>query len=1055
MQVGQVSSQKRSGTVLFADVAGFTDFAERVGEEASFNLIQMVTTLMQDAISAQHGTVGEFRGDGVMALFSVTQGLEDGPLRACRAALQIQRSLHDARIEMTAKYGEAVKVRVGMHCGPLVIGDVGDETKSHMTIIGDTANVASRLEAMAEPGQILISRDLYSLVEGQVVAQDLGDQKLRGKSRMERLYKLQDIKEDASRFAASRSRGLSTLFDREGELSSLATVFDDACRSKISVANICGEAGIGKSRLLYEFRETLPKDGVQVIKGDCRADGTTTPFQVFADMLRRILRIGTRDDARVTEGKIATILNDINFDVDETLPYLMTMLGKDSGSHIPRNDSADMTGARMRQVLIDLITHLCKSAPLILIFEDMHWSDPGTQQVVERLVQLDTDIPLMMVCTFRPSFQSPWNAHPRVTNIFPQPISEAGISSMIRETMAGLDHAEELAQKAIAKAEGNPLYAEEIARFLIQKQTNTGADSVVSEDIALPTNLQNMVMERFDKLGKPCRDILQAGATLGRRFDAQFACRIVDDDGIFDSSVLQEAVDVDLIRITSKSGTHYQFKHALVQDAIYDTLLKSQRKSLHARIATKLEDRFANRLDEAAESLAFHFDQADMPDQAALHLVAAGSRNLKLFSLPVADMSFARAFELIEDKNLDVPSPLIAELFAGWFEVQQWQAEFGRTVDLFEKQRKHLSRVTEDPRYPRILGLVGVAYCQDMQFDLAKQKLDDAIEIGEKLNDRDAMTHSYLGLMVIECSRPRKGSFERNQDMAKRINALLGDEDQPYYRTYCNFYANWSNSIRGDIDKALELGHTLIDLGKRSNFSGAVGWGAICVAFNEAYSENFDTAIEYASIGADAAGGLVDQLVCLGLKGLSMILAGDVEGGGKILNDIFERRKELDFRGVENIVDGPIGMAKVLDGDLGGGVQWIENAIDRAVASGNTHGAAMSHISLGTIYLQLATSNERPDLATLSKNFWFLAKSVPFAKSKAIAHFEEAIELGREADMFGVMAQALHGKSMALKAARKSDLARETLLEAKDAISNIRWSMMQKRIEEALADTHA
>ena len=564
MQVGNVSSQKRTGTVLFADVAGFTEFAERVGEEASFEMIQMVTNLMQDAVTAQNGTVGEFRGDGVMALFSVTTGLEDGPLRACRAALQIQNSLHDARAKMASKYGEAAKVRVGIHCGPLVVGDVGDETKTHMTIIGDTANVASRLEAMAEPGQTLISRDLFSLVEGQVDALDLGERQMKGKSRLQRVYLLRDVNDLVSRFDASRSRGLSRLFDRDEELGQMATVFEHACRGNIAVANICGEAGIGKSRLLYEFRESLPQTGVAVLKGDCRSDGATTPFLPFADMLRGILNVGVRDTAAVTEQRIIAMLEDLQFDVENTMPYLMKMLGKTEDPLSGRNESADMAGARMRQVIVDLIAHSSNETPLVLVVEDLHWMDPSTEQILERLIRLAQNLSLMIVCTFRPSFEPSWANHERVTRVCPQPISEAGISSMISEKMQGIEHSENMAQLAISKAEGNPLYAEEIAKFLIQKRADSPDGTLVHSEISLPTNLQNMVMDRFEKLGNACRAILQAGATLGRRFDAQIASQVVEEGSVFDPEILQEAVVADVIRQTSSAGFKYQFKHALV-----------------------------------------------------------------------------------------------------------------------------------------------------------------------------------------------------------------------------------------------------------------------------------------------------------------------------------------------------------------------------------------------------------------------------------------------------------------------------------------------------------
>ena len=206
MQTEAVNSQKRTGTVLFADVAGFTAFAERIGEEAAFEMIRDVSARMQTAIHDHSGTVGEFRGDGIMALFSVTKGIEDGPLRACQAALQIQHGIAGAEAEMLHTYGAAPRVRIGVHCGPLVVGDVSGGDKAHVTIIGDTANTASRLESMAEPGQIVISRDIHALVEGQIDVTDLGKRQMKGKSRPMHVFALEAVNKDLSRFEAALSR---------------------------------------------------------------------------------------------------------------------------------------------------------------------------------------------------------------------------------------------------------------------------------------------------------------------------------------------------------------------------------------------------------------------------------------------------------------------------------------------------------------------------------------------------------------------------------------------------------------------------------------------------------------------------------------------------------------------------------------------------------------------------------------------------------------------------------------------------------------------------------
>lgn len=1051
MQVEATSSQKRRGTVLFADVAGFTQFAEEVGAEAAFEMIHAVSGKMQEAVHAQYGTIGEYRGDGIMALFSVTTGIEDGPLSACRAALQIQSSMLAMQEDMQRRYGRAPQVRIGIHSGPLVVGDVGDNGTAHVTIIGDTANVASRLETMAGQGEVFISSDLFALVEGRVEATDLGERAMKGKSASQRVYRLVALRDGVSRFDASVTFGLSTLTERDDELTRLQTVFSAVSEGAIRIADIKGEAGIGKSRLVYEF-EHQTSGIARVLKGECRADGTTVPFMPFADMLRGALSADDTTSVASLEHRIARLLQTLDLDIAANLPFLMTLLSRNTENEAEQGLSAEMVGERMRQVIVTIFAQLASASTVVLIIEDLHWADPATNQIIDRLVRLDQSIPLMIICTYRPDYDPIWHSHPRASSIDPKPLSDQGIAALISQRLSGTNDSAAMANLVIEKADGNPLYAEEIAKLLLQRQQANGLAAADDGKVVLPTNLQNMVMERFDRLPAECRKLLQAAAVIGRRFDCRLAGRIIAGSSSFQPAQLDEAARAELILPLGTSGVEYQFKHALVQDAIRDTLLKGQKRLLHERIATELEERFADRLEEVSESLAHHFSHASIPDKAATYLIAAGVRNLRLFSLVTANDAFATAYSLLDQHHLELGEDQIAELFASWFEVQQWRAEFGKTATLFESQSDRMAVISGNRRYARILGLVGVAYCQNLQFDRARQNIGMAIAIGERTADRDAIVYGCLGLMVLECSAPRPGFLARTHELAERINQLLGDGDQPYYRTYCSFYENWSQSIHGNMDLARDNGHSLIEMGRRTHFTGATGWGAICVAFNEAYCENFETAIEFATIGEQTAGGQVDKLVCQGLKGFSMVMNGDVSGGARILGDIRALREELDYLGVDNIVDGPIGLAKFLGGDMAGGVRWIADTSVRARANGNTHGSAMAHISLGMIHLLLATGTQKPDLSLLRRNLLFLIKTLPFAKSRAVAHFDMAIALGREIGMQGVLAQALCGKGFVLKAANRLDAARETLNEARQVVAGLRWSMMQDRIEGALKE---
>ncbi len=1046
---GEVDSQRRQVTVLFADVVGFTPMAEKLGEEASFQLIQSLSDKMMDAVHGQQGTVQEFRGDGIMALFGAPVALEDAPVRACRAALRLQELIVGMEDRLDREFGVRPKVRVGIHSGLLVVGDIGDDKRMRFTAIGDTVNLAARLESEAGPGQIFISSALFSQVEGQIEVDDLGERDIKGKSKPQRILRLTGMQSGVSRVDAARYQGLTSLVERDRELDALSSGLDRALGGQIQIVDIVGEAGIGKSRLIHEFQQSISSDDVQILQGDCRADGVTSPFMPFAELVRNAFQIEPGETIELTERKLAFGLRRIGFDVETSLPYLMVLLGHLDVGDSTAGLSPDLVGMRTRELLIALLRYRCEKAPMILFVEDLHWIDSGSEQLLQRIAASFTDLPMLLVCAYRPYYSPPWRADTdRVTTIALGPLSDKGTVQVLSEKLGVEDVAGELLRLAVEKAEGNPLFAEEIAKFFQQKREDMGAELLPQTDLVLPANLQNLVMDRFDRLDEVTRRALQAAAAIGRKFDSALVQSVIKSD-VPVRHLLQVAEQLELVLRIVDPEADYIFKHALVQDAIDNTLMASQRKSLHKQIGLVLEERYANQRDDHAETLALHFQQTDLHEKSMRYLVLAGRKNLSLFSLVVADEFFAQAFELIETHAIKVEDDYLADLLENWLEVQQWRATFGHTVSFFAPRLPMIRKLRNSRHYARILIFLGVACSQMLRFDEAEQFLSEALDVA-KLNDNtDALAHASIGFMTLFCSRPVAGSDERVVEEFNFMKRLLDGREDLYFETYSGFFYNWSRSIRGDYDKALALGHAMIERGRAKNYGGCVGFGCITVAYNASFSEDFETAIKYAEMGAEMSGGIVDQLICKGIKGFSMALSGQGEAGLALLRDVHQQIIDMDFLGLLNIVDVPIGLAMATVGELGAGVKWIERAIEDAKTNGNLHAAAMGHLILGEIYQQMAIGDEKPSMEVLRKNLGFILRSVPFAKSRALGHFDKAIELGDQVGMHGITAQSHYDKGLILNASRKSAPAQEAMKLAKVAAAKIEWRHIENKIEAA------
>ncbi|MCZ6771586.1 MAG: AAA family ATPase, partial [Proteobacteria bacterium] len=1012
-------------------------------------LIQKISAKMMEAVHSQDGSVQEFTGDGIMALFGAPVALEDAPLRACRAALDIQQKMLALEDEFEGQYAVRPKIRVGIHAGPLVVGEVGDDQRMQFTAVGDTVNMASRLETEAEAGTIYVSAALNSLVEGQVDVSFVGEREIKGKSEPQQIFRLDGVKAGVTRFDVARRRGLTTLIEREQELDVLQQCLARSVQQRVEIAHVVGEAGIGKSRLMHEFRQRLQGEDIVVLQGDCRADGATSAFLPFIELVRSAFAIVATDEPTQIELKLSDGLRRIGFEAEESVPYLLVLLGQEDDTNVVAGQGADVIGMRMQQLLIDLLWHSCRNSTVVLFIEDLHWIDPRSEQLLQRIAGADEELRLLLVCAFRPYYDPPWADRPHVNRVVLGPLSDEGTVKLLSERLGVKDLAAELVRLAVEKVEGNPLYAEEIARFLQEKHSENPTTQHQMNDIVLPANLQNLVMDRFDQLDESSRAVLQTAAVVGRKFDSDLIRDVLGLDVSMDD-LLAEATHQDLVLRISDPNADYIFKHALVQDAVYSTLMTSQRQALHADVGLAIERNYHDRMDEFADTLAYHYALTDMHDKAVRYLAMAGRKSLKMFSLEVADGHFASAVKLIETADVEVDGDFYTKILADWLEVQQWRADFGRTIAIFEPRLETIEQLSDSDHYARIIAFLGTAYSQMSRFDEAERYLQRALSIGEAREDKDAIAHGCLGLMGLHNIRAVKGSSESVRDLAEQVWSMTDQYDKLYYRTYSSFYYIWSLSIRGDIDKALRLAVELIELGRREKYPGAVGFGSTGAAYNESFSENFDRAIEYAEVGAQSSGGIVDQLICLGIKGLAMALSGQGAEGLKLLREVHQKIMEKRFFSLKNIVVVPIGLAMVTVGEIAAGVQWIERAIAEAVAAGNQHGAGMGHIVLGEIYMQMANGGEKLTFDVLRKNLFFILRAMPFAKTKAIRHFDQAIALGQEVGMHGIAAQAMLDKGIVLRESGQSDLGRRTLEDAKVVAAKIEWRMINDKIDAEL-----
>jgi class 3 adenylate cyclase/(2Fe-2S) ferredoxin len=695
-----LEAERRQVSVLFADMVGFTTFAERSGEEAAYTLMRSLSKLMDDAVREQGGVVQSFTGDGIMAVFGAPVAFEDAPVRACRAALSILNRLKAAAPDLRATHGLRPQLRIGLNTGQAVVGKVQGGADAGVTVLGDTVNFAARLQSLAEPDSVAMSdaNATHRLVQGLVETSFAGERTVKGKSEPQKIYRLDSIRQGATRFEAAMSRGLSAFVGREHELEVLERRLNEA-RSELRVIDIEAEPGLGKSRLLHEFRKRIGKDHAFVLSGSCSPDGQQTPFLPFIEVVRASFRVATGEEENDVAQKLETGLTALGLYSAQNLGLLLHLLGLKVPDGALVGFDGVLIGLRTRELLQQLLEARCKLSPVVMVIEDLHWVDNVSGELLGKIVDGERNR-LLLVHTHRPEYTPRWLKHTSVTKLRLEPLPIGDIRRLIRGRLDAEALPEALGRQVAEKAEGNPLFAEEIVSFLIERgmlHARGGNLEVDPEAVAasLPASVQSVLDARVGRLAPEDRGLLQAAAVIGRRFDPELLAVVVSGTDIDARLTAMRALD--LVHLEGQSGD-YRFKHALVRDALYHSLLTADRQELHSKIAEEIERRSSNRLAEVAEVLAHHYSQTNLVNKAFAYLSMAVSKNLNVYSIDEANTRSAAALALLNKDSTCASDDQVAEFLVPYTLLLNLSTKWTVMIEVLNRHLQRIDRLGDDPR---------------------------------------------------------------------------------------------------------------------------------------------------------------------------------------------------------------------------------------------------------------------------------------------------------------------------------------------------------------------
>jgi class 3 adenylate cyclase/predicted ATPase len=639
---------------MFCDLVGSTALAERLDPEELHELLAQYQDTCADVIQYYEGHIARYVGDGLLVYFGYPQAHEDDPQRAVRTGLGIVEAIKDLNPKFTNP-GVDLAVRIGVTTGIVVAGDIGSgERVEEKAIVGETPNLAARLQALAEPNAVVIGGDTQRLVEGLFESEDLGPQNLKGISQSVAAYRVRAESGAPSSFEAKAAQGLTPLVGREEEIGLLLERWSEAKDGEGQVVLLSGEAGIGKSRIVRGFRERLEDEPHNRILYYCSPYHQNSAFYPTIDQLDRGLRFEKDDSSAERLNKLDAVLENLGLPLEEHAFPLATLLSLPvNGRYPPLELSPAQLKKRTFQALVAIIESMASQKPVVMVVEDIHWIDPSTQEFISLLMeQLQTDR-FLLVVTCRPEFESSWGGYAHVTSLTLNRLSRKASTAMIERVTGGKALPDEVRDQIVAKTDGVPLFVEELTKTVLESDLleDVGDRYVLSgplPSLAIPASLQDSLMARLDRLA-PVKEVAQLAATVGRTFSYELLVAIspLNDKELQDA--LTQLVQAELIyRRGLPLDARYEFKHALVQDAAYQSLLKSTRQQYHQGIAQTLEKQFPQSGETEPELLAHHYTKAGLAERAISYWQRAGQRASERSANLEAIAHLTKGLELIE-----------------------------------------------------------------------------------------------------------------------------------------------------------------------------------------------------------------------------------------------------------------------------------------------------------------------------------------------------------------------------------------------------------------------
>ncbi|MGH8067245.1 MAG: adenylate/guanylate cyclase domain-containing protein [Candidatus Entotheonellia bacterium] len=914
-----MEGERKQVTVLFADIAGFTAFSERLDPEEVHLLMDGCFARLTEAVHRYEGTINQYTGDGIMALFGAPIAHEDHPQRALLAALAIQEAVQAYGERLQRDKGIDMRLRIGVNTGLVVVGRIGDNLRMDYTAQGDTTNLAARLQALAEPGTILVSEPTYRLTHGYFTFRSLGARQIKGHTPVQ-VFEVSGRQVGRSRIDIAAEYGLTSFVGRRRELDLLEALLAKTKGGHGQIVGLVGEAGVGKSRLLLEFRRLLQGEHVTYLEGRCLSYGQSILYLPLVDILKRYFAIEDDSDQRIKE-RVINGVEQVGLDAAAIAPYLSSLLLGRMDDEMLQELAPEVRRKQTFEALRALLLASSRRQPLVLVVEDLHWLDQPSEAFLTFFGESLGAAPLMLLVTYRPGYQHRWVEKSYYSRITLQPLSEAESGTLIASVLGGAEIPRDLRELISRKGEGNPLYLEEITRSFLEREIiqreGTGyrlRRALTSSDV--PETIQDIIVSRLDRLPEHQKRTIQTAAVIGREFAARLLRRIADIQEQLDDC-LSELKNLELIYEKNVfPDLEYIFKHVLTQEAAYNSLLSTRRTQLHTAIGLAIEELHQERLAERYEELAHHFTQGEAWEKAFHYLTRSGDKARQAYANHEAIAFYTHAIEVSRRITPALDEARLLPVYEGRGLVWMLQTRYDEAIADFQIMRQ-LAQASGNPQKEGEslghLAFVHWAKFSEDQLPFVEQYAQEAMQLFQQTRDQKILARSLTSLGLVHQWRGNLQEADRKLEESLQISRREGYKDSLAQNLlWLSAHAYW----QGNSQRAIPLGQE--------------GW-AVSRDIHDGFSE----------------------LISLAFLCLEYWSAGNYAQALHVLHEGMTKAKERDNKFILGRLTNTLGWFHSEFGDISRAVEYDHESMELGRTSGISNVEISALINLGLDYLAL------------------------------------------------------------------------------------------------------